>query len=316
MNRARGYKSKLALCFESEFGTTPAVPVGYGMPFNSSKIAVKQNLTESNTLTGRRDPAQPSPGNIDVSGGIVVPVDKIAIGWWLRAMFGVPTTSGAGDPYTHVFKPIDVQEAMVLEQQYPGISQYELFNGCKVSKFSMSIGGDGELTASVDVMGAKRTIGIASFDDTLTDILPTKFKNFQASIDEGGTALAIVTQADINIDFGMDGDSYAIGGAGFRADISEGLIQVSGTLKAFFKDASLLNKAVNNTATSLKLKLTSGTHSLEFLMEECMFEQTSPGIDGPKGLYIDLPYRAFLQTGASGAVVVATLKNSQASYEG
>ena len=62
--------------------------------------------------------------------------------------------------------------------------------------------------------------------------------------------MANILSCDINFDFGLDGDSYAIGGKGFRTDIDPGIASISGTIKAFFQNKDLLNKAVNGTESS------------------------------------------------------------------
>jgi hypothetical protein len=315
MARAKGYNSRLALTYETTYGRTPAAPVvGYNMPINQSKIAIKQNLIDSATIRCLRDQAQAAIGNTDVSGSVTVPIDQTGFGFWLRSMFGNPTTTGSGEPYTHVFKVTGSQPSMVLEQQYSDIPTYETFNGCKVNGFSFAYGDDSELTANFNIIGSKRTVGAATFASTLSDIPSQKFSNYQGSIEEGGSPLAIVTNASLNADFGLDGNTYTIGGGGFRTDLPEGVLKVSGSIKAFFKDMALLNKAINNTETSLKFKFTSGTHSLEFFMEEVVFQQTSPGIESDKGIYITLPFKAHYENGTGGSIIVATLVNSQASY--
>ena len=315
MSRAKGINSKLALGYETTYGQTPAAPtVGYNMPFNQSRIAIKQNLIDSTTIHGRRDQVQPAIGNIDVLGSVVVPIDQVGFGFWLRAMFGNPVTTGTGDPYTHVFKVMGNQPSLVLEQQYPDIPAYEMFNGCKVSKFSFTYGGDNELTANIDILGAKRTVAAAPFAASLTDISLLKFSNFQGTIEEGGSPLGIVTEASLSADFGLDANTYAIGGGGCRTGLPEGTLQVFGTIKAFFENTLLLNKAIANTESSLKFKFTSGIHSLEFFLEEVIFQQTSPGIENDKGITINLPFKAFYENGTGGSAIVATLINSQASY--
>jgi hypothetical protein len=314
MSRAKGYNSQLALGYETTYGKTPTTVKGYNMPFNQSKIAIQQKVVESSTIRGRRDKEQPVVGNIDVSGSVVVPIDQIGSGFWLAAMFGSPTTTGSGDPYTHVFKVADSQPSLVLEQQYPDVPAYEMYNGCKVNKFSFTYGGDKELTANIDIVGAKRIVEATPFASPLTDISLLKFSNFQGTIEEGGSQLAIVTEASLNIDFGLDSNTYTIGGGGYRTELPEGYLQVSGSIKAFFEDTVLLNKAINNTKTSLNFKFANGAHSLGFYMEEVMIQQTSPGIESEKGIMINLPFKAFYDSGAGGSVLVATLVNGYASY--
>lgn len=158
------------------------------------------------------------------------------------------------------------------------------------------------------------TVGATPFASALTDISLLKFSNFQGTIEEGGSQLAIVTEASLNVDFGLDGNNYTIGGGGYRTELPEGYLQVSGSIKAFFKDTVLLNKAINNTKTSLNFKFTNGAHSLGFKMEEVIIQQTSPGIESEKGIMINLPFKAFYNNGTGGSVIVATLVNDYASY--
>ncbi|MDU4960935.1 MAG: phage tail tube protein [Sporomusaceae bacterium] len=314
MARAKGINSRLVLAYEAAYGQTPALAAGYNMPFNQSKIAISQKLIDSTTIRGRRDKEQPALGTIDVSGSVAAPIDQVGFGYWLRAMFGNPLTNADGDLYTHEFKVAGTQPSLVLEQQYPDIPAYELYNGCKINKFAFTCGGDNELVANFDLIGAKRTIGAAPFPASTLDIPLQKFSNFQGTIEEGGSPLAIVTEASLTAEFGLDGNTYTIGGGGYRTDLPEGSLQVSGSIKAFFADTVLLNKAVNNTPSSLKFKFTSGAHRLEFFMEEVVFQQTSPGIEGEKGVTIQLPFRAFYGKGAGGSMIVAKLVNEQAAY--
>lgn len=313
MTQAQGYRGQLVMDFEAEFGKTPDTPNGLRMPIQRSNIQSKQNSQDDQTIRNRRDPAMPSEGNIDVSGQVVVPVDMIAFGYWLKAIFGNPETTGDG-PYTHVFKPTNVQPSLVLEQGFTDIGVYELFNGCKVGKISIPIGTEGDLVATMDIMGMKETIGATSFDATPTDIVLTKFTQPQLTIEEGGAEIAIVTEGTLDIDLGLDGNTYRVGGQGFRGAINEGLMQVTGNITAFFENNVLLNKAINRTESSLKLKWTNGTSSLEILIPELKFDRNSPGIDGPQGVRINLPFKGYYQDNSDNACIKVTLVNNQASY--
>lgn len=313
MPQARGRKAQLLLDYETTFGQDPATPVGIKMPFNTCGLRGVRNLIDDTVIRNTRNPAQPSRGNQNVEGDIVVPVDVIGIGYWLRAMFGAPTTTGTG-PYTHTFKPGDLQPSLVLAKEFTDIGQYLKYNGCKVSKMAVTFGGDGELTATFTIMGAKETIGVSSYDTTPTEITLTKFSHFQATIQEGGLACAIGTEVRLEVDFDLDGDQYVIGGGGIRGDIPEGMVKPSGSITALFQDATLLNKAVNGTESSLKVTLTSGTNSLEIFIPELIYEQQSPGIEGPRGIRIQLPFRGYYGDSTEAAVIQVKLSNSQPTY--
>jgi hypothetical protein len=313
--QAQGYRGKLSIGFETTYNQAPTK--GIQMPITSSKIKGSQNLITDNTIRGRRDPAQPSLGNIDVSGSVVIPVDDVNFGYWLRALLDSPVTTGSGDPYTHVFKTGLTQPSVSFEQQFPDINQYFLYTGCKVNKLALSFGGDQALTATIDVMGAKEVISGAPFDATLDNYPMRKFSNFMASIKEGGASIATVTKLDLSISTGLNGDTYTIGSQGFRNSVNSGIMQVSGTVTAFFDSATLLNKAIAGTTSSIDILLVDPvfpTHSLEIKLQELIYKRASPGIEGPTGVSIALPFEAFYNAGAENSCVVFTLINNHASY--
>lgn len=313
--QAQGYRSKLGMGFESTYNQAPAK--GIQMPITSSKIKGSQNLITDNTIRGRRDPAQPSLGNIDVSGSVVIPVDDVNFGYWLRALLDVPITTGSGDPYTHIFKIGLTQPSISFEQQFPDISQNFLYTGCKVNKMALSFGGDQALAATIDIMGAKEVINSTPFDAMLDNYPMRKFSNFMASIKEGGTDIASVTKLDLSISAGLNGDTYTIGSRGFRNSVNSGIMQVSGTVTAFFDSVALLNKAIAGTTSSLDILLVDPafpTHSLEIKLPELIYKRDSPGIEGPTGVSIALPFEAFYNADADNSCVVFTLINNHASY--
>lgn len=313
MSQARGFKGRLLLDFESSFKTDPDPVAAMVMPFNSLSLTATRSLQQAQTITGRRDPVAPFEGNLDVSGDITVPVDVTAMGYWLRAMFGAPSTSGAG-PYVHEFKVGDTMPSLVLEKQFSGISQFAKYSGCKISSFGLDVGGDGELVATLGVLGASEDLSGVAYDADPTTISLTRFSNYQASLEEDGVALSNGTMVSLNIDFGLDGENYVIGGAGERGDIPEGLISVSGTLTTLFEDATLLNKAINGTESSLVITLTNGTNVLTLDLNELRYERRVPDIQGPEGILAELNFQAYFDNHADDSVVVATLTNGTASY--
>jgi hypothetical protein len=98
MSRAYGWNARLIIGFETVYGMPPASGAFHLVPFVSSELDSAQGLIESNVLGLGRDPTQPYQDVINVDGDIVIPVDLRNIGHWLKAVFGAPTTTGAG-PY-------------------------------------------------------------------------------------------------------------------------------------------------------------------------------------------------------------------------
>lgn len=316
---AVGSKTKTLIAFEDEYGKDPEnmAAKAINLPFNTNGLAASQNTTNPETITGRRDPVEAIYGNIDNTGTADVPLDLTAFGYWLRAMFGLPTTTAVQDKagyFKHVFTLKEDQPSFVLEKSFPGIGQFLKSNGVMVSQWSMTVGGDGELVASLELMGAKEVLQQSTI--AANPISPTldRINNFQAKVSVGSKTAALATEATLEVNFGLDGDSYVIGGGGYRVAICPGATAISGTLTSFFKDPEYLELAQNSEETSIQYLFTVGDMSLEILLPEVKFALTSQGIDGPGGLQTESNYNAYYKDNEHDSAIVVTLINKTASY--
>jgi len=312
MPQAKGFMGRLCVDFESAFGVSPSTKAPKSLPFNSISLGAQQSLIDVATIQATRNPQAPGMGRISVDGSIVIPMDLTAIGYWFKGMFNSATVTGTG-PYTHTWKVSNTQPSMVIEKGFTDINQYFLYNGCKINGFRFSFGGDGELTATIDIMGAIETLSGTQYAAP-TAVALDRINNFQATLKEGGATAANVLSGEINLNFGLDGSQYTVGTSYSRGDIPEGLLNITGTIKALFQDATLINKGINGTESSFELIYTSGTKSLSIKLPEIQFERPNVQIEGPAGIAVDLPFRAFYNNDAGNSAVIVTLVNSIASY--
>jgi len=309
-----GANAKVMIGEESAFKTVATV--GFVLPVNSCAVKGLQPLSTAQTLTGNRSPVAPFSGNRDVSGSIVVPVDSLAMPYWLQKMFDDETTTGT-DPYTHEYKIGATMPSFTLEEHFTDltVNKYARFLGCMVSGWSMSVGGDGELVNNIDVIGASDTLENSAFDAAPTTISLARLENFQAAITEGGGALSNAREWSFNIDFGLDTDQFVIGGAGVRGSVPVGIVGVSGNVKTLFEDSSLLDKAIAGTETSFKVTVSNGASSIfEVELEELRLERNTPDIPGPQGLLVDLNFQGYYTDGSEGSAIVARVTNAISSY--
>lgn len=319
MAQAQGWKGTLGIQKETTFGTDPGVPSLNKIYFESASLSASRNLSTSNTISGTRNPTAPILGNIDVTGDISVEAQAY-IGSLLEGVMGGVTTTGAGSPYTHVFKVGTALPSYTIEQGFTDISQFFKYNGCKFSKMSLATTPDGFQKMSFGVMGQKETISGTSFDATATDLGKTSFTGFMAAVLEGGGAISNVTKVDVSIENNLDGNIYVIGGAGTRGAIPEGMVKVSGSIEVLFENVTLLTKAINGTESSLKITYTLGTgagtagnESLEILIPELIYSQKSPSISGPGGIMVSLSFEGFYANSTETSALQITLKNTQAT---
>ena len=95
MARARGANAVMAAVFEATYGVTPGT--GFRkLPFVSANLGEEQSLIESDLLGYGRDPLTPAYDVVSNESDIVVPMDHRNIGFWLKGLYGNPTTNESG----------------------------------------------------------------------------------------------------------------------------------------------------------------------------------------------------------------------------
>ena len=313
--QAMGVYSGVRFIPESTLGVTPETGTVRSLPFNSCTVSAEQNRTAPGTMTGTRNPVEPIMGNINVSGGITVPLDTNAFGWILAMAFGNPTTTTVSTGvYQHVFKPGTEQPSVTLEKAFSN-GEYYLEKGCKVSSLGFSFGGDGELTCDVQMLGCNETIDDEPISESVTALTLDRLNNFQAALKVDNADVAVATELTLDVGFGLDEEGYAIGGNGFRSRINEGLLELTGSMTAFYDDDTYVQKAMNSTITALQVKLTKGSTSLQIDLPEVQFPRNSPDIEGAAGVMQSLDFGAFYKNNALGTSIQFTLINGTASYE-
>ncbi len=320
MPQARGANAQVIIQEETTFKTDPATPDAHKVHFSSCGIKLSRGLESSDVIQGNRNPSKPARGVDDVSGGISTELQAY-IALLFKAALGSVTTTGTG-PYVHTIKVGSSLPSLLVEKGFTDINQFFKYNGCKVSKMTLAVTPKGFQKIDFDFIGAKETVSGTSFDATPTDLGKQSFNGFAVgAIEEGGAAIADVVGIDgLSIENNLDGDQYSVGGVGERDDIPEGMVKVSGTLKARFKDLALYTKAINNTESSLRILWQLGTgagsagnESLEIKLPELIYSPNAPIIDGPKGILVDLPFEAFYENSSEASAMQIIIKNTQAT---
>jgi hypothetical protein len=133
-------------------------------------------------------------------------------------------------------------------------------------------------------------------------------------MEEGGGAIATITNFTLNVSNELDEDGFAIDGSAERRDCPEGGVIVTGSIEAFFEDDTLLAKARAGTETSLKILLTKGStpaRSVELLIPELMLTLNGPEIGGPKGIMQSFDFTGYYTDGSEASSIQATVVNGQ-----
>lgn len=315
--QAKGMKSVTNLIFETTYGTMPSTGTWYRQPINKNALTSKQNLITTNTITGRRDMTEPGIGEMDASGQLELPLDVRNIGNILKGLFGAPTTTAGTEEgtYQHVFKVGDEIPSLTVEKGFPDIGLFFQYVGTKFNKFSLTAQvGNNETTYTVDTMASNEVEATKTAASAPTTLNLTRFNNVNASVKEGGTALATCRKMQLDINNNLDGDTYCLNGSSIRPSINEGQCEITGNIETLFEDDAQLKKAMASTETSLELAFTRDDFSLTFTIPEVILERATPSISGPKGITQTLNYRGYYADDKGNSIITVTLINDVASY--
>ncbi len=322
MAQAKGSRSQVTIQKEDSFGVAPATPEAQLLYYSTCSLALNRGQEQDDTLRGNRNPTKAMRGKDDVSGELAANMQAYN-GLLLLGLMGEVTTSGTEAPYTHLFTVGDELPSFLIEKGFLDIGQYFRYLGCKIGSMKVSCTPAGKQQMTFSLMGAQEVTASAAFDSSPTDLTYAPFDGFSlGTLEEGGSAIADVTAVDLEMSNDLDGDQYLLGGQGRRADIPEGTVAVTGTLKARFTSLALYTKAINDTASSLKLIFgrgtgagTAGNESLEFYIPELTFTPKAPPISGPKGIVVELPFVGYYGTDAGASALQLTLKSPTATIE-
>ncbi len=311
-------RARILMQFETTFKVSPT---GTGiaaitLPVNTCTLRINQDPQPTNLLSAGRHASQPFYGDKVINGDLTGPLDLLAIGHILKAIFGVPTTTGSASPYTHTFKIGNTTPSFLIEKGWRDENKYYLYNGCKATGFTLNIA-KGQPQYTLPIIGAVETYSASSYQDSPTTDLskPAVIFDIQdiSAVTEGGGAITTLEEFSINF-VNNPQLGYGLGLGGVATVVSEGVPAITGRIKGLFDGDTLPAKGRNKTESALTVVFTSGSYSLAFYIDELKYGQQSPVVDGPAGAMIDLPFLGYYQDAAAASEFRAVLINSQASY--
>lgn len=283
---AQGSRSRLAYGVETTFGT--AAGTYTNLPFNTHSLNLTKDRVAGNEIQPDRMPRVDRHGNRQTAGDIVVDLrdgdydDLIAsamLGAWSSDVIKVGTTP----------------KFLTIEDYAQDIDQARLFTGCAVNSMAVSLAPNQMVTTTFGMVGKDMTIsatektvsaasGAAPFDAYSGDLA---IGNVGAS-----SPVAIVTGMDFTLTNSF-APTFVIGDDS-APSLEYGRAEVEGTLSAYFEDASLINRFLNETETELEVSVNdpTGNNAYTFLFPRVKINSADVGVDGPTSRIISMSFVA------------------------
>ncbi|WP_411958702.1 phage tail tube protein [Paracoccus homiensis] len=313
MARAQGARAQMAFAFETAYGTPP-VGGFTKMPFASTTLGAEQPLLNSELLGYGRDPLAPIKDAVTAADGdVVLPIDAEGFGFWLKAAFGDPVTTGTG-PWTHEFQSgAWTLPSLSIETGMPEVPRYAIYSGCVLDQLSWQMQRSGLLTATARLVAQGETVGTVSNAGTPAPIDLKRFGHFNGAITRNGTALGNVVSAQIAYANNLDRiETIRADGRIDGADPS--IAALTGSIGVRFDDSTLVTQALDGDPCELEFAyvLPSG-ESFTFTVHAVYLPRPRIEISGPQGVQATFDWQA-ARDSALSRMCTATLINDREEY--
>ena len=284
---SQGSRSSLSFVTEATFGTTPAGSFA-NLPFSTHSLNLTKDVLTGTDIEADRMPRVNRQGNRQVGGDIVVDLrdgdyDLILESAMLSAFA------------TNILKVGVVPKFFSIEDFAADIDQARLFTGMSVSTMAISLAPNQMVTTTFGMVGKDMTIsGTEKTQTAASGAQPFDAYSGDISIGTVGSpsAVAIVTALDFTLN-----NAYAptfVIGADSAPSLEYGRAEVEGTLTAYFEDASLINRFLNETETAIQVSVDdpTGANAYTFDFPRVKINSADVGVDGPTSRMVTMSFVA------------------------
>ena len=292
---SQGSRAGLSYVPEVTFGTTPAVPSLVQLPYTTQSLNLTKERVTGNDIQPDRMLRVDRHGNRSVAGDIVTDLRKGDYDLFLESAF-FNTFS------TNVLKIGTTPKFFSIEDAATDIAQFRLFTGMSVSSLAVSIKPNQMVTGTFSMVGKDMTISGTSVDAVKTaSSVNQPFDSYSGALTVGTaggslSAVAIVTGIDFTINNAL-APTFVVGSSS-TPQLEYGMATVEGTITAYFEDASLINRFINETATGLQVVVDDPTGSSDYtwLFPRIKINGADVPVDGPTSRIITMPFVALYDT--------------------
>jgi hypothetical protein len=292
---SQGSRAGLSYVVESTFGTTPGTPSLIQLPYTTQSLNLTKERVTGTDIQPDRMLRVDRHGNRSAAGDIVADLRKADFDPFLESAF-FNTFS------TNVLKVGTTPKFFSIEDAATDITQFRLFTGMSVSSLAVSIRPNQMVTGTFSMIGKNMSISNTSVDATKTASSGNApFDAYSGALkiaDAGGVlaTAAIVTGIDFSINNAL-APTFVVGSS-TTPQLEYGMATVEGTITAYFEDAALINRFLNETETALEVSVDDPTGSSDYtwLFPRVKINGADVPVDNPTSRIITLPFVALYDT--------------------
>ncbi|MZR63862.1 phage tail tube protein [Alcanivorax sp. DP30] len=303
---ANGSRHSMALVAETVAGTTPATPTFTPIRQTGTTLALTKETIQSQELRADRQIADMRHGNKQIGGDISCELsfggafdtmlEAVLCGTWEE------DTPSAG---TDELKAGIVRRPFTIERHFADIGQYLRYKGCEFNTWNLTVSPNAIITSNFGLVGrsmddpAQTAISGATYD---ADTTASPFDSFSGTIEEGGAAIAVITELSLTLENGLS--PLFVVGSDTAECISIARSNLSGSVTAWFESEALYEKFINETESSLEFTLSDGTNAYGFSLPRIKYNSGQPDVSGEGEVTISMDLMALYDETEESQIVI------------
>ena len=193
-----------------------------------------------------------------------------------------------------------------IEKGFPNGNHYQIYTGMYANTLSLNLQANSQVTGSIEFIGMDqevRTTPASSVAKT-EPISGGLFDSFTGDIKEGGVSIGTITSMSLTITNGLTPTFVLMNDA--VKEVIDGRCMVEGSLSVYFENATLYNKFVNDTESSIEFTLTDPASSPDgytFLLPRVKYTGADMPVSDEGPVTVTMPFKA-LQHATNGTIKI------------
>ena len=300
MKIAHASRHAIAYVLEEEHGVTPDNPSMAYLRNTSCTLNLTRDSFTSEELRKDRQISDVRTGTDQIGGAIGFEPSFGEFDAFLEAVL-------AGTWTDDVLTAGVEERSFTIERQFTDIEQYVRYRGCFVNQFSLNLQPNAMMTGSFEIVG----LSGETADTPLTASVAASrtgraYDTYSGELRDGDDTLAVVTGLEFTLNNGIQPQFVLFQRA--APFVTWGRSNCTGTLTAFFEDARMIQKFLDETPVDLHFTIGRPQDGqYQFTLPRILYTGTENNMEQDGPISISMPFQAVLDPEAGTNISIKRL---------